>query len=103
MTRLSFCLASAAAAMAVASAAPAAAAPAAPRGEPFRVSVPVGDLDLSAEQGRRALVERFRDYAGRTCAPRAYPASYDPASLRACRAAFESAAQSALQGSSGTR
>ena len=102
MTRPLICLASAAAALALASAAPAAAS-AQPRGEPFRVSVPVGDLDLTAEQGRRALVERFRDYAGRTCAPRAYPASYEPASLRACRDAFESAAQAALEGTSGTR
>lgn len=103
MTRPSISLAFAAAAAFVLAAAPPAAADAATHGEPFRVSVPVGDLDLSAEQGRQAFAKRVRALAVRTCAPRPFPAAYDAASLRACRQAFEDAAQTALSPARGTR
>jgi UrcA family protein len=92
MTRNCLRLAAAAAALAGA-AIPAAAAP---RGEAFHVSIPVGDLDLASQAGREALTRRARTLAARTCAPRPFPASYEPASLRACLRAFDAAARTAI-------
>ena len=102
MTRNRISLAFAAAAALAAAASPAAAAP---RGEAFQVSIPVGDLNLATPAGRAALARRTRALAERTCAPRPFPASYEPASLRACHAAFQAAATAALDrnaGSAGT-
>lgn len=77
-----------------AAAAPAAPA-AAPAGEPFRASVPVGDLDLASPAGRAAFAARVETLATRSCAPRAFPAAYEPESLRRCRADFRAAAEAA--------
>lgn len=90
MTRNRLSLAVAAAALA------AMPATAAPRGEAFNVTIPVGDLDLASEAGRDALTRRARTLASRTCAPLPFPASYEPASLRACRRAFDAAARAVL-------
>ncbi len=92
MTRNCLSLAVAAAALAGA-AMPAAAAP---RGEAFRVSIPVRDIDLASDAGREALARRARALASRTCTPRPFPASYEPASLRACLQAFDAAARAAM-------
>jgi UrcA family protein len=65
----------------------------------FRVAIPVADLDLHTEEGRKALLKRSRVAAQRTCAPDVWPKSHDSAEFEACRAAFERAAESALAAS----
>ena len=79
-----------------AAAAPAAASSAAaPVGEPFRVAIPVGDLDLASPAGRAAFAARVERLAARSCAPRPYPAVYEPESLGRCRSDFRAAAEAA--------
>ena len=97
MTR-TLTLLAAAAALASASAAPAAAARAeAPAGEPFRATLKIGDLDLASPAGRAAFAARVEALADRSCAPRAFPAAYDPDSLDRCRADFRAAAEAAAE------
>ena len=85
-----------AAAAAASAASPAAASrAAAPAGEPFRVAIPIGDLDLASPAGRAAFAARVETLAKRSCAPRAFPAAYDPESLSRCRAEFRAAAEAA--------
>lgn len=89
MIRIFLLLAAAASAGSPAAAAPAAA----PAGEPFRVAIPVGDLASPA--GRAAFDARVDKLATRSCAPRPYPAVYEPESLRRCRSDFRAAAEAA--------
>ena len=70
-------------------------------GSAFRVTIPVGDLDLTSPAGRRALLKRSRAAARRTCSPDHYPVVYDPKSLAQCRSAFDAAADAALARSGG--
>ncbi|HYD36447.1 MAG TPA: UrcA family protein [Allosphingosinicella sp.] len=92
MTRTLLLLAAAAAS----AAAPAAAARApAPAGEPFAVAVPASDLDLASPAGRAAFDARVEALAERSCAPRRFPAAYEPESLERCRADFRAAAHAA--------
>lgn len=66
------------------------------RGPAFRVEIPVADLDLASEEGKKALFTRTRRIAAETCAPNAFPRHYDRDSLRACRQRFEEAASAAI-------
>ena len=95
MIRIALLLAAAAAASA---ASPAAASrTAAPSGEPFRVAIPIGDLDLASPAGRAAFAARVAALARRSCAPPAFPAAYQPESLGRCRADFRAAAEAAAE------
>lgn len=95
MIRIALLFAAAAAASA---AFPAAASrTAAPAGEPFRVAIPIGDLDLASPAGRAAFAARVETLARRSCAPPAFPAAYDPESLSRCRADFRAAAEAAAE------
>ena len=98
MTRtLSLALASAAAfAAASAASAASAAAPAQLEGDTFTVGIPVSDLDLSTENGRRDLAKRTRAAARKTCAPNPFPAQFDAWSFEQCRLAFHRAAADAV-------
>lgn len=83
--------------LAAAALASAAAATAAPPGEPFRAVIPVADLDLATPAGQAAFAARVEALAIRSCAPRPFPAAYDPESLSRCRADFRAAAEAAVE------
>ena len=89
MTRTLLILAAAASAAAPASAA----RPEAAAGEPFRAAVKVSDLDLAPPAGRAAFDARVEALASRHCAPRPFPAVYEPDSLERCRSDFRAAAK----------
>jgi UrcA family protein len=93
MIRILLLLAAAASAGSAAAASRAAAA----AGEPFRVAIPVGDLDLASPAGRAAFDARVETLATRACAPRPYPAAYEPRSLERCRAGFRASAEAAAE------
>ena len=65
--------------------------------------VPVGDLDLADEEGRRAFVKRMRKAAVKACAPRAYPATYNREVLRDCKRRFSRATEDRLAVAAGTK
>ena len=69
----------------------------APAGEPFRAAIPVADLDLATPAGRAAFAARVERLATRSCAPRPFPAAYEPKSLSRCRAGFRAAAAAAAE------
>ena len=68
----------------------------APAGPAFRVAIPIHDLALARPEGRAALLQRSRDMARETCAPKPFPNQYERESLRQCQAAFQSAVKAAL-------
>jgi UrcA family protein len=98
----SFVAAVASAVAALPAATPAAAAGPEPS-RAFKVAIPIHDLDLATDEGRRALVRRSRVAAERTCAPEPHPVGYDTESVAACRAAFDQAAEAALARAGGSR
>lgn len=64
-------------------------------------AIPVGDLDLTAEDGRQALLKRARKAAVRACAPLPYPVAYDAELLRECKQRFIEAAERRLAEAAG--
>lgn len=100
-----FCAALAAAVAALPAAAPAAAAGTgdAEPARAFKVAIPIHDLDLASDEGRRALIRRSRAVAERTCAPKPHPATYQTEGVAACRAAFDQAARAAVARAGGGR
>jgi UrcA family protein len=63
----------------------------------FRVSIPLGDLDLGTPNGRAELDARIERLARITCGSGVNSSAYDQSNVAECRSNFEASARNALR------